>query len=222
MVALAAAAAVTETLLLATGVLLVAQRDPIILAKQIACIDRLSRGRFVLGAGFGWNVDEMENHGVDPDDRWTLVRENVAAMRQLWADDEAAYSGTLVNVEPSWCWPKPWTPAGPPLFIGGAGGPRMIRHVVEYADGWLPNHSGPDTDTALDALRHAAEAHGRDPAKIRVTIPGPPDPAFIEGQRVRGVERVLFGLPSEPAAVVLRLLDKHAQLAASMNDSNDE
>jgi probable F420-dependent oxidoreductase len=159
-VALTAAATVTDRLLLGTAICLVAQRDPIVLGKQIACVDRLSGGRFVLGAGFGWNREEMENHGVDPDDRWTLVRENVGAMRALWREDEAEYAGSLVRFEPSWCWPKPTTPSGPPVFLGGAGGPRMIRHVVEYGDGWFPNHTGPDVDEALDAIRRAADERG--------------------------------------------------------------
>ncbi|MET0781799.1 MAG: TIGR03619 family F420-dependent LLM class oxidoreductase [Microbacterium sp.] len=218
-VALTAAAAVTRQLKLATAVCLVAQRDPIVLGKQVACVDRVSEGRFIFGAGFGWNLEEMENHGVDPANRWTLVRENIAAMRTLWAEDEAEYSGTLVHFEKSWCWPKPTTPSGPPVFLGGAGGPRMIRHVIDYADGWFPNHRGPDVDAALDRLRHEAEDRGRDPATIRLSIPGPADAAWIEEQHARGFERVLLQLPSAPADVVLPILDKHAALAASLNQS---
>ena len=217
MVALAAAAAVTDRLLLGTAVCLVAQRDPIILGKQIACIDRLSVGRIMLGAGFGWNREEMENHGVDPDDRWTLVRENIDAMRSLWRDDEASYSGTLVQFEPSWCWLKPTQPSGPAVFLGGAGGPRMIRHVVDYADGWFPNHTGPDVDLALETLRREAKLRGRDPSTVRFMVPGSADPAFLEAEAARGCERVLLGVPSAPRDVVLRFLDRHAAVAQEVN-----
>jgi probable F420-dependent oxidoreductase len=217
LVALTAAASVTTQLKIATGICLVAQRDPIILAKQIASIDRLSQGRFILGVGFGWNLEEMEAHGVDPRDRWTLVKEHIAVMRRLWVDDEAAFSGELVDLQPSWSWPKPWSHSGPPVILGGAGRPRMIRHVVDYADGWLPNHSGPDTDAALDALREAAETAGRDPATIRVSIPGPVDPSYVQTQRARGIERILLPLPPGSPDDALRFLDKHASLAAAIN-----
>jgi probable F420-dependent oxidoreductase len=216
-VALTAAATVTDRLLLGTAICLVAQRDPIVLAKQIACLDRLSGGRFFLGAGFGWNREEMENHGVNPEDRWTLVRENIAAMRTLWRDDEAEYSGRLVRFERSWCWPKPTTRSGPPLFLGGAGGPRMIRHVVDYADGWFPNHSGPVVDDTLDALRREAEDRGRDPTTVRFMVAGPAEPSFLDAQAVRGCERVLLPVPSAPRDVVLPYLDRHAAIAQEMN-----
>ena len=111
------------------------------------------------------------------------------------------------------------TPRGPPVFLGGAGGPRMIRHVVDYADGWFPNHSGPDVDAALERLRREAEDRGRDPATIRLSIPGPVDAVWIDEQHQRGFERVLLSLPSAPADVVLPILDKHAALAASLNQS---
>jgi probable F420-dependent oxidoreductase len=217
-VALTAAAAVTERLIVGTAICLVAQRDPIILAKQIACMDRLSGGgRFMLGAGFGWNREEMENHGVNPDDRWTLVREHIGAMRAIWREDEAEYSGSLVHIEKSWCWPKPTSPEGPPVFLGGSGGARMVRHVVEYADGWLPNHWGPDVEEGWNAMVAEAERQGRDPATIRFMLPGPAEPEFLELQAARGTERVLMPVPSAPRDVVLPVLDRFADVAAAMN-----
>jgi probable F420-dependent oxidoreductase len=216
-VALTAAAVATEQLLIGTGICLVAQRDPILLAKEIACIDRLSNGRFVLGAGFGWHHREMEHHGVLPAERWTLVREHIEAMRVLWRDDEASYAGTKVRFDASWCWPKPINPAGPPVFLGGAGGPRLIRHVIEYADGWLPNHSGPDVDAGLSVLRAEAERQGRDPATIRFMVPGPASADFLDSQAAKGCERVLLPLPSAPRDVVLPFLDRHADMAQQIN-----
>ncbi|MFI5393518.1 MAG: TIGR03619 family F420-dependent LLM class oxidoreductase [Myxococcota bacterium] len=106
-VALTAAGAATERLKLATGICLVAQRDPIALAKQIASLDMLSGGRFLFGIGVGWNVEEMEDHGVDPATRRALVREKVLAMKSLWTEDEGGFDGDLVHVSRSWSWPKP-------------------------------------------------------------------------------------------------------------------
>src|SRR5262249_9628003 len=156
---------------------------------------------------FGWNREEMENHGVNPDDRWTLVRENIAAMRALWGEDEAEYHGSLVHLERSWCWPKPTSPSGPPVFLGGAGGPPMVRHVVDYADGWFPNPTGADVDDAVERLRREAEDRGRDPASIRLMVPGPADQAFLDDYEARGFERVLLPVPSAPRDVVLPYLD---------------
>jgi probable F420-dependent oxidoreductase len=219
-VALTAAVVVTRHLLVGTAVCLVAQRDPILLAKEIACIDRLSAGRFVLGAGFGWHSREMEHHGIDPRDRWILVQEHIEAMRALWRHEEASYTGTKVRFDPSWCWPKPVNPAGPPVFLGGAGGPRMVRHVISYADGWLPNHSGPDVDASLKALREEAERQGRDPATIRFMVPGPADAEFLETQAEQGCERVLLPVPSAPRDVVLPFLDRHASMARQVNEGS--
>jgi probable F420-dependent oxidoreductase len=219
MVALTAAVSGTENLVVGTAICLVAQHDPIILAKQIASIDHLSNGRFVLGAGFGWLREEMENHGIDPEDRWTLVREKIGAMRAIWRDEEAEYSGNLVSFDPIWSWPKPSSPSGPPVFIGGAGGARMVRHVVDYADGWLPNRTGAEVDPVLDTLRNEAERVGRDPASIRLIVPGRPEPDFLDLQRSRGCERVLLPLPSAPRDQVLPLLDTYADLAQDMNSA---
>jgi probable F420-dependent oxidoreductase len=219
-VALSAAAAVTERLVLGTSICLVPQRDPIILAKQLACIDQLSGGgRLVLGAGFGWHEREMRHHGIDPADRWTLMRENIGAMRALWRDHEASYEGTLVRFEPSWSWPKPADPAGPPVFLGGAGGGRMVRHLVDYADGWFPNRTGPEVDATLATLRAEAERCGRDPASIRFMISGAPEPEFLATQEARGCERVLLPLPSAPRDEVLPVLDRFAAVAREHNGS---
>jgi probable F420-dependent oxidoreductase len=217
-VALTAAATATERLVVGTAICLVPQRDPIICAKQIACIDHLAGAdRFLLGAGFGWLREEMENHGVDPDTRWTLMREHIGAMRAIWREDEPEYHGTMVDFDPIWCWPKPATAGGPPVFIGGAGGKRMIRHVVEYADGWLPNHSGPDVEAALGAIREEAERQGRDPASVRFMLPGPAEHEFLEAQAAQGAERVLLPVPSAPRDVVLPHLDRFAAIAQEVN-----
>ncbi len=137
-VALGAAAAVTERLHLGTGICLVAQHDPIVLAKEVATLDLISGGRFLFGIGVGWNEDEMEHHGVDPSRRRAVVREKVLAMKALWTQDEASFDGEFVKFEPSWSWPKPVQQPHPPILMGGAGGPVTYRHIIEYCDGWMP------------------------------------------------------------------------------------
>ncbi len=136
-VALATAAAVTTTLRIGTGVCLVAQHDPIVLAKQVASLDHLSGGRVLLGVGAGWNREEMLNHGVDPSTRFGRMREHVEAMRAIWTQDEASYAGRHVSFERIWSWPKPARPGGPPVLVGGSG-PKVFDRVLAYGDGWTP------------------------------------------------------------------------------------
>ncbi|HEY5475301.1 MAG TPA: TIGR03619 family F420-dependent LLM class oxidoreductase [Tepidiformaceae bacterium] len=106
-VAMAAVAAVTKTLKVGTGICLVMQRDPIVLAKEVASVDHLSGGRVLFGIGGGWNEDEMENHGTKPSERWKILRERIFAMKEIWTKDEAEYHGKYVNFDPIWSWPKP-------------------------------------------------------------------------------------------------------------------
>ena len=125
-VALAAAAAVTERIALGTGIALPAQREPIVTAKAIATLDLIAEGRTMLGIGFGWNEDELANHGVAMRDRRDVCREHVLAMQALWRDDVAGFEGDHVTVAPSWSWPKP--AAGKvPVLLGGGGRPQALR-----------------------------------------------------------------------------------------------
>ena len=211
-VALAAMAAVTERLKLGTGVCLVAQHDPIVLAKEVASLDTISNGRFVFGIGVGWNVDEMEDHGVDPKTRRARAREHVLAMKALWSEEEASFEGEFVHVPPTWSWPKPVQRPHPPIYIGGAPGPTTFRHVAEYADGWIPI-GGAGVAANLASLRAAAEDMGRDPASIDVIVFfAQADPAKLDYYREIGVAATVVGLPSAPADVVLPILDKYAAL----------
>ena len=161
-IALAVAGSVTERLRLATGITLVAQHDPIVQAKTIASLDHLTGGRVLLGIGVGWNVDEMEHHGVDPHRRRAIAREHVLAMRELWTQDAASFDGEYVKFSPSWSWPKPVRQPHPPIIMGGAGGPVTFRHVVEYCDGWMPIHGRRGI-----AERVPAAAAGRRPGRAR-------------------------------------------------------
>ncbi len=214
-VALTAAAAVTTRLRLGTGITLVAQRDPIWLAKQVASLDLLSGGRLLFGVGYGWNKEEMAHHGVRYGERRAVLRENVLAMQALWTQEEAEFAGEHVVFEPSWAWPKPFQQPHPPVIMGASPGPKTFGHVVEFCDGFMPIHGRADVVAALPALRQAAEAAGRDPATIELGL-------FISPRRAdevarladAGFTRFVLRVPAAPAAEVLPLLDEHAALAA--------
>jgi len=212
-VALSAAAAVTERLVVGTGICLVAQRDPIVTAKEVATLDLLSNGRVVLGVGFGWNADEAEDHGVDMKTRRERTREHVLAMRALWRDDVASFSGEFVTIPPSWSWPKPVQAGGPPVLIGGAAGPKLFAHVAEYADGWIPI-GGAGVRGALEQLRRACDACDRDPVTLRIVPFGTiPDPGKVEYYASLGIDEIVLRLPGGDADRVLPVLDKYATLA---------
>jgi probable F420-dependent oxidoreductase len=211
-VSLAAAAAVTAHIRLGTAVCLVAQRDPIVLAKEVATLDRLSGGRVALGIGFGWNREEMQSHGVDFHRRRALAREKVLAMQALWAEDRAHFHGELVRIEESWSWPKPLQRPRPPILIGGAPGPKLFAHVAEYADGWMPI-GGAGVRAALPDLQDAVARAGRDPARLEVVLIGTlPEPGKLAYYASLGVTEVALRVPSAPRDTVLPILDDYAKL----------
>ena len=158
---LAAAAAVTEKLKVGTSVCLITEHHPIALAKTVANLDRLSKGRFFFGIGAGWNVEEMANHGVDFKDRWKVTRERVLAMRAIWANAEAEFHGQFVDFDPIWCWPKPVQAGGPPVLLGVGATKGMPKRVVEYGNGWMPVDGLDDVAAGVAALRAEAARAGR-------------------------------------------------------------
>ncbi len=213
-VTLAAAAAVTSRLRLGTGIALVAQHDPIVLAKTLATLDHLSEGRLVLGIGYGWNVDEMESHGVDARRRRAITREKMLAMQALWSLEVAEYHGEFVRFAPSWQWPKPVQKPRPRVWIGGGAGPILFDHIAEYADGWMPI-GGAGLQAALPELRRACEARGRDPAALDVVPMGVlPDAAKLAFYASLGVTEAVLRLPSAPRDVVLPVLDEYTRFLA--------
>ena len=214
LVALAAAASVTDRILLGTGICVVAQREPIVTAKAIATLDVMSGGRFVFGIGFGWNADEIEHHGVTMPDRREVTREHVLAMRALWNDDVAEFHGDRVDFAPSWSWPKPVRPDGPPVLIGGAAGPKMFAHVAEYADGWIPI-GGAGVRAALEDLRRACDDVGRDASTLRIVPFGTvPDPGKLAYYEDLGIREIVLRIPGGDADEVLPVLDEYASLIA--------
>jgi probable F420-dependent oxidoreductase len=212
-VALAAAAVATERLLIGTGICLIIERDPITTAKEVASLDTLSGGRFLFGVGAGWNVEEMANHGTDASRRFGLMRERVEAMKAIWTEDEASYSGTRVSFERIWSWPKPVQRPHPPVLVGG-NGPGVLDRVIAFGDEWFPNRIGDDDGMIERFGELAARARdaGRDP--IPITQGGMMrDPARIERFDRAGVHRCVFWLPSRAPSEVEEAMDRCAAAA---------
>ena len=213
--ALGAAAAVTDKLLLGTGICLVMQRDPITLAKEVASVDFLSGGRFLFGIGGGWNEEEMEDHGTDPRLRWRILRERVLAMKEIWTKDEAEFHGKFVDFPATWSWPKPVQKPHSPVYVGGDG-PRTLQRVIEYGDAWMPipmRGAAPLAERMQELQRMASEA-GRGP--IPVTCFGvQPRAEAIEHFAEIGVQRCIFFLPPVPEYQALPTLDRYVELTKS-------
>lgn len=197
-IALTAAAAVTERLRLGTGVCLVVERDPIVLAKEVSSLDVLSSGRVILGVGAGWNVEELGHHGVDFDTRWDVLRERVELMQALWTNDEASYDGKYARLDPSWQWPKP-VQSPLPVFVGG-GGRRAMQHAIDYAGGWMPMPSREKLADRLATLGDMAEATGKPTPAVTLYLVRP-DRNVVEHYAELGVERAVFLLPTRGDAV---------------------
>lgn len=211
LVALAMAADATTRLRLGTGVLLVAQHDPIALAKQLATLDHLSGGRVVLGVGFGWNRAEAEDHGVDFDRRRDVARDHVHCMEALWSMDRPEYHGDHVDLPPCWSWPKPRQQPRPRILVGGGATDSVFDAVAEYADGWLPV-GGSGLAGAVPRLRERVERRGRDPEKISVVPFGSvPTEAKLVHFAGLGVDEVVLRVPSGTEDAMLRSLDDHAR-----------
>jgi probable F420-dependent oxidoreductase len=210
-VALTAAATVTTKLRVATGICLIIERDPITTAKEVASLDMLSGGRFIFGIGGGWNAEEMENHGTAYKTRWRLLRERVLAMKEIWTKDEAEFHGEFVNFDKIWAYPKPVQKPHPPILMGGDGATTFDR-VVEFCDGWMPiGFRMRNLPERIAALHQHAEAAGRDPKSISITIFGAnPDSKTLEAFEAAGVERAIFMLPPADRDTVLPLLDKYS------------
>jgi probable F420-dependent oxidoreductase len=208
-VALGAAAAVTKNLKIATGICLVAQRDAIQLAKSVATIDQISNGRFLFGIGPGWNRDEMENHGVAFKTRNDVMGEKIAAMREIWTQTKPEFHGKYVDFDPMMTWPKPVQTPHPPVFVGG-GVPFGARRALAYGDAWLPNATRPTYHLLdkMDEFREMEKAAGR---TIPITAYGVEhDPDLWSRYGDAGIERIVISVASEPADVILPMLDRWA------------
>ena len=211
-VALTAASMATEHLLVATGICLVIQRDPIITAKEVASLDHVSGGRFLFGVGAGWNEEEMENHGTDPGQRFGVMRERIEAMKAIWTEEEAEYHGRFVDFDPIWSWPEPVQEPHPPILVGG-NGPKVLDRVLAFGDEWMPNRISDEEQffARVTELRERANEAGRDP--IPVTFSGAPSkPDLIARLGDAGIHRCTFYVRPSLASEIERQVDKRAAL----------
>ncbi|HEV2360521.1 MAG TPA: TIGR03619 family F420-dependent LLM class oxidoreductase [Acidimicrobiales bacterium] len=207
-VALSAAAASTSSIRIGTGVCLVAEHDPITLAKQVATLDLLSSGRFVFGIGYGWNSEELAHHGVPFPERRDVAHEHLRCMQSLWRDDVAEFRGDRVEMGPSFAWPKPVQKPWPPVLFGGGAGPKLFAAIAALAAGWMPI-GGSGVGKALPDLRRAFEEEGREMGEVVPfgTIPGE---GKLEHYRSLGINEVVLRIPSGPPDVMVPVLDGYA------------
>ena len=217
-VALSFAAAATSKILLGTGICLIPQRDPIVTAKCVASLDRLSNGRFLFGIGGGWNVDEMENHGACYETRFKLMRERILAMKALWTQEEAAFHGEMVNFDSAWLYPKPAQRPHPPILLGGSSD-YTVKRVVEFCDGWLPiARPGFNPKEAAARLSQAASAAGRDLSTLSISVfAAPADAAILAQYRDLGIHRAVLAIPDLTRDEILGVIDKYARLRADVS-----
>lgn len=209
--ALTAAATVTSRLVVGTGVALVAQRDPITTAKEVATLDLLSNGRFLFGVGIGWNREEMENHGTDPKTRGKLVDERVEAMQSIWTREIFEYHGEFVNLEPSYAWPKPVRHPYPPLYFGG--GPAAFPRIARFGAGWYAvSTSSEDLAESVMQLRAVT---GTD-TPVTAAHVGPVTAATLRGYETSGAERVVVDLETLVETATLNELDKYVMVAGEL------
>ena len=219
-VALAAIAATTETLMLGTGITLVAQRDPIWLAKQVASLDVISEGRVIFGIGYGWNKEEMADHGVAYLERRALLREKILMMKEIWTQDEASFEGDYLQLDPSWSWPKPVQRPHPTIVLGGGAGPKTFGDIAEFCDGWMPIAGRHEFATKVDALHEAARAAGRDPSELSVGVFGAPSNVDdLRRLADAGVSRAVLGIPAKSPEEVVARLDTYAPLVEELVDA---
>ena len=209
-VALATVAPLTERIRLGTAVALPVEHDPITLAKTIASLDHLSGGRVTLGAGFGWNADELADHGVPKGRRRTMLREYLEAMTALWSAEEAGYDGEFVKFGPSWAWPKTVQQPRVPVLVGAGGTEKTFAWIARSADGWITTPMEGDIDAKARRLHDIWREAGRPGSPEVVALAGRPEAAPLARWEEIGVTEVLFGLPDKPEADVVAYLRRLA------------
>ncbi len=209
-VALMAAAGATKKIKIGSGICLVIERDPIVLANEVATVDQLSNGRLLFGIGGGWNAEEMENHGTPFKKRWKVLRERIEAMKEIWANDEAEYHGEFVNFDKIWSYPKPAQNPHPPIMLGTFNG--GLKRVVNYCDGWIPVGFNPGMlPDSIKELQDLAAQSGR--SQIPVSVFGSSDKEEdLAKHQELGVERAVLFLPSADKDTLMPMLDNYAKL----------
>lgn len=212
LIGLAMASVSTHKIKLGTAVSLVPEHNPLLQAKQIATLDLLSGGRFIFGIGAGWLKEETEIMGGDFEHRWSQTREAVSAMKELWTKDEAEFHGRFYDFPPVRCSPKPVQKPHPPVLLGGFA-PNVFKRIAAWGDGWMPIRVTPEQvkmgRATLDELANAA---GRDPKSLSVTVAGAPaDRDSISRLEEAGADRVIVAVPREAGVDPLSAIDELAE-----------
>lgn len=222
-VGLMLAASATSRLRIGTGVALPLERDLLALAKTVATLDRLSRGRLLFGVGVGWNEEELANHTDIPwRQRYSALAECIQALVVLWTEDEPSFDGRWFRFEPVWSYPKPLQKPHPPIVCGMAG--RLgTRHAASWADEWMPMDVAlGDVDKKVGLFRQALEDAGRDPASVPITLSifGDPEPGALAHYRDIGIHRVVIGPARtgwDDPSTTLPFLDRWAALVPDLS-----
>lgn len=219
-VALGTMAAATDQIKIGTAICLVVERDPIDTAKAVASVDQLSGGRMLFGVGAGWLLEEMRNHGTDPERRFGILKERVEAMKAIWTEDEAEYHGRYVDFDPIWAWPKPLQKPHPPVIVGG-NGRTVYDRVIGYGDGWMPNRIGDDDKiiARIEKLQRLGKEAGRDSVPVSLQLPPRKDHELLKRYEDAGVTRSIFMLPSSDRDEVERKLDQYTEAMNGYNAS---
>ena len=211
-VALMAAAGATKKIKIGSGICLVIERDPIVLAKEVATVDQLSNGRLIFGIGGGWNAEEMENHGTPFKKRWKVLRERIEAMKEIWANEEAEYHGEFTNFDKIWSYPKPAQKPHPPILLGTFNG--GLKRVVNYCDGWIPTGFNPGMlPDSIKELQQLAAQAGRSPIPVSVFGSSPKEEDLAKHQELK-IERAVLMLPSADKDTLMPMLDQYAPLVS--------
>ena len=215
-VALGRASAVTTTMKLGTGICLVPERNPLLLAKEVATLDMYSGGRFLFGIGAGWHKEETEIMGGDFPHRWTQTKESVLAMKSLWTDIESEYHGNYYDFPPVYSFPRPTQRPHPPVYLGGMAR-NVFRRVVEWGDGWMPNRVTPeDISAGREKMNQLASDAGRDPASINISVFGQPaDRDLVSALFDAGADRVMIRVETADQDATFAQLDQIAQAVLS-------
>lgn len=219
-VALTAAVGATSRLRVGTGICLVAERDPILTAKQVASVDQLSGGRFEFGVGAGWLRQSMVNHGVDPKTRMRRMADHVRAMKTIWTSDVASYHGEFVDFDDIVAWPKPVQRPHPPVLVGGDG-PTVIDRVLAFGDGWMPNFAR-DKSGGVDLAERIKELRARAGRQVDViVVSAPADPAVLERLQEAGCRRAVHWIPATGKAGIERNLDRWEEAVATLTGEGE-
>jgi len=212
-VGLARASAVTQTIKLGTGICLVAERNPLLLAKEIATLDHFSGGRFLFGIGAGWVKEETEIMGGDFEHRWTQTRDAIMAMKELWTKDEAEYHGRYYDFPPVRSFPKPVQKPHPPIVLGSITSRHVFQRIVAWGDGWMPvGVSLEEMKRGRETLNQLASQAGHDPSSIQiVAFFAPPDPEALKALEEAGADAALVALETAGEKEALATLEEIGQ-----------